>query len=158
MSRSPTPPTPSSAKSPTPPSGPRSLPKRTGRTPTASTFTSRATGRRPSLLSDSLFSALASTPEMTAKTSGEAWLRAILHFEGALARAQGTNGVIPREAATAISDACADLPLGPAAIAAATPLTGTPILPIVTELRRAVPAHHADYVHWGATSQDALDT
>lgn len=95
---------------------------------------------------------------MAEATSGTAWVRAILAFEGALARAEARVGVIPQEAGRAISETCASLRPDPGAIAEAAVATGTPFLPILAELRNALPAQHADFTHWGATSQDALDT
>jgi 3-carboxy-cis,cis-muconate cycloisomerase len=88
-------------------------------------------------------------------------LQGILDFEAALARAQARAGVVPAAAAAAIAGQCrADL-YDLAALAQATATAGNSAIPIVNELTRRVagvdPAA-AHYVHWGATSQDAMDT
>jgi 3-carboxy-cis,cis-muconate cycloisomerase len=95
---------------------------------------------------------------MQAAVSDESWLRAMLDVEAALARAQARAGVIPGEAAEAITAYCAtgrfDLDqLGQAAIAA-----GNPVIPLIEALKAVVPSEAAGHVHRGATSQDILDT
>jgi 3-carboxy-cis,cis-muconate cycloisomerase len=88
-------------------------------------------------------------------------LHGILDFEAALARAQARAGVIPATAADAIAGQCrADL-FDVAALAGATATAGNAAIPIINELTRLVAASDptaAGYVHWGATSQDAMDT
>jgi 3-carboxy-cis,cis-muconate cycloisomerase len=86
--------------------------------------------------------------------SDAAWLRAMLDAETALAQASAAEGVIPKEAAGAIAAAAPDTDeLGVAARA-----SGNPVVPLVEALRVAVGADAARWVHWGATSQDVLDT
>lgn len=38
-----------------------------------------------------------------------------------------------------------------------TDIVGYPVLPLVEQLTRMVPAEHAKYIHWGATTQDIQD-
>ena len=83
------------------------------------------------------------------------WLRA----EAALARAQGTLGLIPADSAAAIEKTCAELDLDPVCLAAGTARDGIPIPAFVAELRAALDDDkHACYVHFGATTQDIMDT
>jgi 3-carboxy-cis,cis-muconate cycloisomerase len=87
-------------------------------------------------------------------------LQGILDFEAALARVQARLGVIPA-AAAAIADHCRAELFDIAALSQATALAGNPAIPIINELTRLVAAADpaaAHYVHWGATSQDAMDT
>jgi 3-carboxy-cis,cis-muconate cycloisomerase len=85
--------------------------------------------------------------------SDEAWLRALLDVEAALAAAEAAEGLIAAEAAAAIAAAVPSLgDLGPAARDA-----GNPVVPLVARLREAV-GEHGDAVHCGATSQDILDS
>ena len=84
--------------------------------------------------------------------SDEAWLRAFLETERALATAQAKVGVISQEAAAAVVAACAG-DFDAAALAEAGRRAGNPVEPLVQALRE-----HAEFVHWGATSQDILDT
>jgi len=95
---------------------------------------------------------------MADAVSDHAWLAAMLEFEAALAGAEAAAGLIPAEAAAAIAGACDpsrfDLEqLGRHAVA-----SGTPVLPLVAAIRAAVPGEAEEYVHFGATSQDAVDT
>ncbi|TDD21984.1 lyase family protein [Nonomuraea diastatica] len=90
-------------------------------------------------------------------TSDAACLRAMLEAEAALARAQGRLGLIPPEAAAAIDRAAATLAPDPAGVAARSRQSATPVVPLVADLRRAVPGA-AGHVHKGATSQDIVDT
>jgi 3-carboxy-cis,cis-muconate cycloisomerase len=88
-------------------------------------------------------------------------LQGMLDFEAALARAEARTGVIPAAAAQAIASNCrADL-FDHAEIARAAALAGNPAIPLVKHLTALVGKHNADamrFVHWGATSQDAMDT
>lgn len=99
-----------------------------------------------------------STPEMLAAVSDETWLQAMLEVEAALASAQARLGVIPAEAATAIRAACDAGGFDIDAIGRAAVDSGTPVVPLVEALRALVPAGARDSVHYGATSQDILDT
>src|SRR3954470_9173399 len=90
--------------------------------------------------------------------SDRAWLAAMLEFEAALAAAEGELGVIPVEAAQAIGTACDPDRFDPAEIGRAARATGNPAAPLVRALTDAVEGDAAGYVHWGATSQDVMDT
>ena len=85
--------------------------------------------------------------------------RAMLLVEGALARAQGAAGVIPAESAAAIGRAVMEVALDPASIRKATGQNGVPVPGLVAAFRAEMNApEHAQYVHWGATSQDIMDS
>jgi 3-carboxy-cis,cis-muconate cycloisomerase len=91
------------------------------------------------------------------RLSDAAYVRALLDVEIALARAQARLGVIPAAAASAIEHAARELALDPAVLRAGIERDGVPTIALVAELRTASGAA-ADYVHWGATSQDIMDT
>src|SRR5687768_8358924 len=98
------------------------------------------------------------TPEMAAVFSAEAHVRAMLAFEAGLARAQARAGVIPAAAADAIASACRSEPFDiPALYRDAVP-AGTLAIPLVKALTAHVDWEHGRWVHWGATSQDAIDS
>ncbi|MEX0730087.1 MAG: 3-carboxy-cis,cis-muconate cycloisomerase [Aquisalimonadaceae bacterium] len=99
-----------------------------------------------------------STAEMEREIDSRAWVQAMLDFEAALARAQARVGVIPAQAADAIAAACRVEHTDIAAIAADTIKGGNPAIPLVKALTARVAPQGAGYVHWGATSQDAMDT
>jgi 3-carboxy-cis,cis-muconate cycloisomerase len=98
------------------------------------------------------FEALFVPPAFRGAVSDEAWLRALLETERALATAQAKVGVISQEAAAAVVAACTG-DFDAAALAEAGRRAGNPVEPLVRALRE-----HAEFVHWGATSQDILDT
>ena len=97
-------------------------------------------------------------PETGAAFGDAAEIRAMLAFEAALARVQGRLGIIPAASAAAISDAAAAAEIAPGELAAGTASAGLPVPALVAALRRRLPAEHAAWVHWGATSQDVIDT
>jgi 3-carboxy-cis,cis-muconate cycloisomerase len=101
---------------------------------------------------------LYSDPEIAALFSDEAEIRAMLRFEAALAVAEGKVGAIPRDAARRIAEVAAALVIEPAALAEGTASAGVPIPALVAALRSAVGDEASQYVHWGATSQDVIDT
>src|ERR671925_521848 len=90
--------------------------------------------------------------------SDRAWLQALLDTERALAAAEARAGVIPDEAAEAIATACRVEQFDPAGLAEQGRAAGKPVEPLVRALTDAVDGDAAGYVHWGATSQDVLDT
>ena len=108
--------------------------------------------------SDRLFGPSLTTPAMAAAVSDTAWLAALLRFESALASAQARAGLIPPGAAQAIVAACEPSRFDVAAIGRQAVASATPVLPLVEALRDEVGAEAAPFVHYGATSQDALDT
>ncbi len=97
-------------------------------------------------------------PEIAALFTDSAELRAMLVVEGALAKVQGDLGVIPEDAATAIHAASLEVQLDPAALAEATGQNGVPVPGLVAAFREAMGTPEAQYLHWGATSQDIMDT
>ena len=82
----------------------------------------------------------------------------MLAFETALAEAEAGAGVIPADAAAAIAAALAGFRADIAALAAATARDGVVVPELVRQLRAAVGEPHAARVHFGATSQDVIDT
>lgn len=92
-------------------------------------------------------------------SSGGAWLDAMLETEVALARCAAGLGLMPPAHAEAIERAVRTLVLDVEGLARDAALTGTPVLPLVEQIRAAVAdAEVARSVHFGATSQDIVDT
>jgi 3-carboxy-cis,cis-muconate cycloisomerase len=108
-----------------------------------------------------LYAPLISSTAMRAIVDDRARLQRMLDFEAALARAEAALGIIPEAAVEPIAAAChAELfdlvALGEAALPA-----GNVVIPLVKALTAEVQKQDADaagYVHWGATSQDVIDT
>lgn len=96
--------------------------------------------------------------DLAAAVSDEAWLEAMLEAERALANAEAKAGVIPAESATAIAAACRPELFDVTELATAGHAVGNPAEPLVRALRDAVGGEAADHVHYGATSQDVMDT
>jgi len=85
----------------------------------------------------------------------------MLDFEAALARAEVATGVIPASAAGPITNACKAGSFDLASLAEAATKSGNLAIPLVKALTADVArtdAEAARYVHWGATSQDVIDT
>jgi 3-carboxy-cis,cis-muconate cycloisomerase len=90
--------------------------------------------------------------------SDEAWLSAMLDAERALANAESLVGVIPAAAAAAIAERCQPDRYDLAAIEEQGRAVANPAEPLVRALREQVGGDEARYVHFGATSQDVVDT
>lgn len=105
-----------------------------------------------------LFRDMFATAEMRAIFSDAGYLTRCLEVEAALARAQAGIGMIPAAAAREISAratlACLDF----AGLKRETGIVGYPILPLVKQLAAACEGDAGGYVHWGATTQDIMDT
>jgi 3-carboxy-cis,cis-muconate cycloisomerase len=108
-----------------------------------------------------MLSPLFATEAATAIFSDPARLQGVLDFEAALARAEASVGVIPRSAAEAIAGACRADRFDLAILGTETARAGNPAIPMVRHLTALVAQDEpeaARFVHWGATSQDAIDT
>src|ERR1700710_1052642 len=109
----------------------------------------------------SLLAPMLSSAAMRAVCDDAAALQNMLDFEAALARAEAALGVIPASAAGPITNACKAPTFDLAALAEAATRSGNLAIPLVKALTANVAkadAEAARYVHWGATSQDVIDT
>jgi len=102
--------------------------------------------------------ALYTTPALAAIFTPEGNLGQLLAFEAALARAETRAGLIPAEAAEAIAAACRVELYDVMALYSDAARAGTLVIPLVRALTAKVAEPGRAYVHWGATSQDAIDT
>ncbi|HEX6797848.1 MAG TPA: 3-carboxy-cis,cis-muconate cycloisomerase [Ktedonobacterales bacterium] len=102
--------------------------------------------------------ALFTTPQMAAIWSAEALVARMLAFEAALAHAEAAAGIIPHAAADSIAAACRPDLYDAAEVWREAAASATPAIPLVRMLTARVPSEARGYVHWGATSQDTLDT
>src|SRR4051795_7688677 len=108
-----------------------------------------------------LLAPMLSSAAMRAVCDDAATLQHMLDFEAALARAEAAVGVIPASAAARIAKACKAETFELSALAEAATRSGNLAIPLVKALTAAVAKADADaarYVHWGATSQDVIDT
>jgi len=91
----------------------------------------------------------------------DSFLQRMLDFEAALARAEATSGAIPSAAANVIAAKCRVELFDKQKLTETASLAGNLAIPLVKQLKALVAADNKDaagFVHWGATSQDTIDT
>lgn len=112
-----------------------------------------------SVFDSPLYSRLFPSGDVGKLFTDTAEVRAMLLVEGALAEVQGAQGVIPDTAAAFIHRAAMEVQIDPAGLAVPTGENGVSVPGLVAAFRKAMEApDHAQYAHWGATSQDIIDT
>jgi len=109
----------------------------------------------------SIFEGLLTTPELMEALNERNFLDAMLRFEAALARAQGSVGLIPQSAAQSIIGTCRvdlfDVPK----IVRESARAGCIAIPLVRSLKETVGLFNpqaAAFVHFGSCSQDVIDS
>src|SRR5580704_13228040 len=108
-----------------------------------------------------LLAPMLSSAAMRAVCDDVACLQNMLDFEAALARAEAATGVISASAADPIGKACQAEAFDIPDLAEAATRSGNLAIPLVKALTAnvaKVDAEAARYVHWGATSQDVIDS
>ncbi len=112
-----------------------------------------------SVFDSPLYARLFPSGEVGRLFTDSAEVRAMLLVEGALAKVQGALGVIPDTAAAYLHRAAMEVQIDPAGLADPTGQNGVSVPGLVAAFRTAIEApEHAQYAHWGATSQDIIDT
>lgn len=104
-----------------------------------------------------LFRDMFGTAEMRGVFSDKALIERYIEVEVALARAEARCGVIPTDAAEQIATLLQYEALDLALMQHETEIVGYPILPLVEQLSK-ICGEAGRYVHWGATTQDIMDT
>ncbi len=90
--------------------------------------------------------------------SDAAWLDAMLDVERGLANSLSLAGVIPAQAAAAIAEKCEPSLYDMESLCEQGRAAGNPAEPLVRAIRAQVGGEEAGYVHFGATSQDVIDS
>jgi 3-carboxy-cis,cis-muconate cycloisomerase len=103
-------------------------------------------------------SALLGDDETAGFFSVEADIAAMLAFERALANAEAAAGLIPVAAAERIGEVCTTFVPDMSELRGGTAKDGVVVPELVRQLRLAVGTEYESYVHFGATSQDVIDT
>ncbi len=111
-----------------------------------------------SIIDSEFFGDMFGTEPMRAIFSDRGRIEACLKCEAALARAEARVGLIPSEAAEGIAAAAKFENLDLAVMKRDYEEIGFPILPLVRQLAKACDSESARWVHWGATTQDIVDT
>ncbi|MBL5905829.1 3-carboxy-cis,cis-muconate cycloisomerase [Serratia fonticola] len=109
------------------------------------------------VLDSILFRDAFGTPEMRAIFDDRELVRKYVEVEVALAKAEARCGVIPAEAAEEIAASCSANTLDFDLLRHETEIVGYPILPLVHQISKQA-GSSGGYVHWGATTQDIMDT
>jgi 3-carboxy-cis,cis-muconate cycloisomerase len=114
------------------------------------------------ILDSAIFGDMFGTAAMRAVFGDRAFLARCVEVEAALARAQARLGMIPAEAAAAISRAAAAIADHPETLDLVrlkreTENVGYPILPLVRQIAEKA-GEAGRWLHWGATTQDIMDT
>ncbi len=104
-----------------------------------------------------ILGSLYGTDAMRAVFDEAAYFQRMLDVEAALARVQGRMGIIPADAAATIASAAGKTELRTEVLAASARNVGYPVVGAVAELSRAA-GDAGGWTHWGATTQDIMDT
>jgi adenylosuccinate lyase len=98
------------------------------------------------------------TDELCAIFSDENRVQKWFDYEAALALAQADLGIIPKAAATEIAAKAKVANVDLAAVAAEVRRIKHPLVPALRALQAACDGGHGEYVHFGPTTQDVIDT
>lgn len=111
---------------------------------------------------DRLLAGMFGSAAMERAFSDRARLQGMLDFEAALAHASAEVGIVPPATAEAITRACQASHFDIDALSAEAVQSGNPAIPLIAHLRKRIAAEGdgdaARWAHFGATSQDAMDT
>jgi 3-carboxy-cis,cis-muconate cycloisomerase len=99
-----------------------------------------------------------STEEMRAIFDDLHLVQCWLDVEAALARAQAGLGIVPADAAAEITRQARAEAIDLESLREGMNLVGYPILSLVRQLAALCDGESGQYVHWGATTQDIMDT
>lgn len=108
-------------------------------------------------IAEGLIAATSGYRETTAHFDDPSTIEAYLTFERALAEVQGALGIIPADAAARLVAVCRLDNVDVGALQQGTARVGYPIVPLVALLAEAAGAE-GEWLHYGATTQDVMDT
>ncbi len=107
---------------------------------------------------EGLFEPVFISDAMAPITSAANWVRKMVDFECALAGVQGELRIIPIEAAHEISQLSRSFQIDPTFLGVAARITASPVIALVAGLGDRLSESARPWIHYGATSQDVLDT
>ncbi len=111
-----------------------------------------------SIFDSEIYGDLLSDPEVRQLLSDETAIARMLRVEAAIATTLGEANIIPAAAGLEIAEVAGRLTIEPQALREATTTNGVPVVALVEILRANVSAASRPHVHFGATSQDIIDT
>ncbi|OOY11353.1 MAG: hypothetical protein EP320_08480 [Rhodobacteraceae bacterium] len=109
-------------------------------------------------LDSPLWSGLYGDPELSAMLGDAALLAAMVRVEVALAEACAAEKIVPEAAAREIAERFADYRPDPAVLAEGAARDGVPVPALLSEMKAQLSEEARDALHWGATSQDIVDS
>lgn len=109
-------------------------------------------------LDSSLYGPSFTTAALGELFSDEAHLRRLVEVEVALAGVQAELGLIPPEAGDEIARVCPGVPFDFARLRSGLAADGVPVTGVLAQLREHLGEEAQTYLHWGATTQDIVDT
>ena len=113
----------------------------------------------PALVTNSkIWGEMFGTKEMHLLFSDEGTTQLYLDVEAALARSQSKLNIIPKEAGEKITQVAKVEIIDWKKLEKRTSIVGYPILPLVEQLSEKVESDFGQFCHWGATTQDIMDT
>ena len=108
--------------------------------------------------SSKIFGLYLSDEEMDSVVSDDALVKKMLQFEIELARSQAKLRMIPKPAAWEISSVLSKIKIKPRELTDSTLLHGIPVIGLLSIVKKNLSQNGAQWIHYGATSQDAMDT
>lgn len=105
-----------------------------------------------------IFSQYLSDEIMLATVSDDALIKKMLLFEIALAKSQAKLGMMPQASADEIAVVLEQIVIAPADLASGTLQNGVPVITLLSIVKEKLSDESKRYLHYGATSQDAMDT
>jgi len=110
------------------------------------------------MMNPELLSSLFSAPDLARLLSDEQFIANMVTVEASLAKVEGALGIIPAGAAERILAALPAFKPDMQRLLKGVEQSGIPTIELVKQLREHIGGEAASYVHWGATSQDIMDT
>jgi len=111
-----------------------------------------------SLIDSSVFKNSYGTKEMREIFNDRARIQVWLDVEAAIARAQAKLNIIPKNAASEINTKAKAENIDVDEMRMIYEKTGHPIMPLISLFKKVCKKNYGEYIHWGATTQDIMDT
>lgn len=97
-------------------------------------------------------------PELATVLAPDSELRAMVAVEIALAKSQTTLGLLPEGTGTRMEAALADFMPDHGSVQAGIDASGIPVPALLSQMRAVLPEDLRQWIHWGATTQDIVDS
>ncbi|MBW9350552.1 adenylosuccinate lyase family protein [Citrobacter sp. EC_71] len=115
-------------------------------------------GKQTTVFDSDLYSSLFTHERMREIWSDDNLLRCWLRFEVTVARIQSELGIIPEQAASEIAHACQEIQIDWPTLAKETQTVGMAIKPLIDQISAFGTPLVGQFLHWGCTTQDLLDS